>query len=64
MRQPLKAVCRVRKDHGPENFALVRRLALSMLKAEGSKGSIRGKRLIAGWNNDFMEKLLFDFARN
>lgn len=55
---------RVRKDHGPENFALVRRLALSMLKAEGSKGSIRGKRLIAGWNNDFMEKLLFDFARN
>lgn len=55
---------RVRKGHGPENFALVRRLALSMLKAEGSKGSIRGKRLIAGWNNDFMEKLLFDFARN
>ena len=55
---------RVRKDHGPENFALVRRLALSMLRAEGSKGSIRGKRLIAGWNNDFMEKLLFDFARN
>jgi predicted transposase YbfD/YdcC len=55
---------RVRKDHGPENFALVRRLALSMLKAEGSKGSIRGKRLIAGWNNDFMEKLLFDFAQN
>jgi hypothetical protein len=40
---------RVRKDHGPENFALVRRLALSMLRAEGSKGSIRGKRLIAGW---------------
>ena len=55
---------RVRKDHGPENVALVRRLALSMLKAEGSKGSIRGKRLIAGWNNDFMEKLLFDFAQN
>jgi predicted transposase YbfD/YdcC len=55
---------RVRKDHGPENFALARRLALSMLQAEGSKGSIRGKRLIAGWNNDFMEELLFDFAQN
>jgi hypothetical protein len=55
---------RVRKDHGPENVALVRRLALSMLKAEGGKGSIRGKRLVAGWNNDFMEKLLFDFAQN
>jgi predicted transposase YbfD/YdcC len=55
---------RVRKDHGPENFALLRRMAVSMLKAEGSKGSIRGKRLIAGWNNDFMEKILLDFAEN
>jgi predicted transposase YbfD/YdcC len=55
---------RVRKDHGPENLALLRRMAVSMLKAEGSKGSIRGKRLIAGWNNDFMEKVLLDFAEN
>lgn len=55
---------RVRKDHGPENFALLRRMAVSLLKAEGSKGSIRGKRLIAGWNNDFMEKVLLDFAGN
>src|SRR6516162_1141387 len=55
---------RLGKDHGPENLALLRRLAVSVLKAEGSKGSIRGKRLIAGWNNDFMEKLLFDFAQN
>jgi predicted transposase YbfD/YdcC len=55
---------RVRKDHGPENFALLRRMAVSMLKAEGSKGSLRGKRLIAGWNNDFMQKVLMDFAQN
>lgn len=55
---------RIRKDHGPENFALLRRMAVSLLKAEGSKGSIRGKRLIAGWNNDFMEKVLLNFAGN
>ena len=55
---------RVRKDHGPENLALLRRMAVSMLKAEGGKGSIRGKRLIAGWNNDFMEKVPLDFAEN
>jgi predicted transposase YbfD/YdcC len=55
---------RVRKDHGPENFALLRRLVVSVLKAEKSKGSIRGKRLIAGWNNDFLEKVLLDFAEN
>ena len=55
---------RVRKDHGPENFGLLRRMAVSMLKAEGSKGSIRGKRLTAGWNNDFLEKVFLDFAKD
>lgn len=55
---------RVRTDHGPENFALLRRMAVSMLTAEGSKGSIRGKRLIAGWNNEFLESVLREFAGN
>src|SRR5215218_9900118 len=55
---------RVRKDHAPENFGLLRRMAVSMLKAEGSKGSIRGKRLTAGWNNDFLEKVFLDFAED
>ena len=49
---------RVRKDHAPENFGLLRRMAVSMLKAEGSKGSIRGKRLIAGWNNDLRASVI------
>ena len=30
---------RHRKDHGPENIALLRRLALNLAKLEGSKGS-------------------------
>jgi predicted transposase YbfD/YdcC len=55
---------RVRKDHAPENFGLLRRMAVSMLKAEDSKGSIRGKRLTAGWDNDFLEKVLLDFAKD
>ena len=55
---------RVRKDHAPENFGLLRRMAVSMLKAEGSSGSLRGKRLIAGWNNDFLEKVVLDFAKD
>lgn len=55
---------RVRKDHGPENFALLRRIAVSAIKAEKSKGSIRGKRLVAGWDNDFLEKILLDFTEN
>jgi predicted transposase YbfD/YdcC len=53
---------RVRMDHGPENFALIRRMAVSMLQADESKGSIRGKRLTAGWNNDFLEGVLLSFS--
>jgi predicted transposase YbfD/YdcC len=32
---------RNRKDHGPENIALLRRLAPNLAKLEGSKGSIK-----------------------
>ncbi len=52
---------RVRKDHGPENFGMLRRMAVSLLKAEQSKGSIQVKRLKAGWDNDFLEKVLDAF---
>lgn len=43
---------RIRKDHGPENFATLRRNALSLLKRDKSKGSIKQKRKRAGWNNE------------
>lgn len=48
---------RIRTDHGPENFALLRRLALSLLKQKG-KGSVRSKRLRCGWNEEFLAELL------
>jgi predicted transposase YbfD/YdcC len=51
--------CRIRKEHGPENVALLRRLALSLLKREPtSKRSIRGKQLKAGWDNDYLLRVL------
>jgi len=43
---------RIRKDHGPENFASIRRAALSIIKRDTSKGSIKKKRKRAAWNND------------
>lgn len=55
---------RIRKDHGPENFGMLRRMAVLLLKAEQSKGSIQVKRLKAGWDNDFLERVLANFPRN
>lgn len=50
---------RIRMDHGPENFALVRHIALNLLQREQSfKGSIKTKRLKAGWNNAYLAKVL------
>jgi predicted transposase YbfD/YdcC len=51
--------CRVRKGNGAENLAVLRHIALNLLKHEKSrKGSIKGKRKMAGWDNDYLLKVL------
>lgn len=53
---------RIRKGNGPEISAVLRRLALSILKADTTiKDNVRGKRLIAGWNLEKMKALLLVF---
>ena len=53
--------CRIRKGHGDENFSTLRRTALSLLKKEKTaRCGIKNKRLTAGWDNDYMEKVIFD----
>jgi predicted transposase YbfD/YdcC len=50
---------RVRKHHGPESLALLRRIALNLLKQEKSlKRGIQGKRLKAAFNPDYLLKVL------
>ena len=52
---------RARKEHAPANFAALRRIALSIIKANTDKGSNRGKFKKAGWNNNFLRKLINRF---
>lgn len=51
--------CRLRKGHADVNFSSLRRTALSLLKNETSaKIGIKNKRLTAGWDENYLEKVL------
>jgi predicted transposase YbfD/YdcC len=50
---------RVRKGQAATNLATLRRLALSLVKRETTqKVGVQTKRQMAGWDNDYLEKLL------
>jgi predicted transposase YbfD/YdcC len=50
---------RVRKDHAPQNFSILRHMALNLLKLETTvKAGIKAKRLKCGWDTDYLLKVL------
>lgn len=51
--------CRIRKDNAPQNLATVRHIAINLLKQEKTqKLGIKNKRLKAGWDDSYLEKVL------
>ncbi|KAA5602186.1 ISAs1 family transposase, partial [Roseospira marina] len=49
---------RNRKDHGPENLAILRKLALNVLRRARPGISIRRKRKRCGWTNEFARTII------
>ncbi len=56
--------CRIRTGSAPEHFAVLRHIALNVLKHDTrTKRGIKPKRLKAGWDNDYLASLLFSGVR-
>jgi hypothetical protein len=50
---------RKRVGYAAQNFTLINRIALNLLKNERrTKVGVRGRRLKAGWDNGYLIKLL------
>ncbi len=49
---------RLRRSHGAENMALVRRLAFNLVRAGRGKRSIKTARTAAGWNTNVLAEIL------
>jgi predicted transposase YbfD/YdcC len=53
---------RLREGHGAENFALLRKVALALLKkAKGVKEGMECRRLAAGWNRTYLLNVLLGY---
>jgi predicted transposase YbfD/YdcC len=51
---------RTRTGHGQQNLATMRRIAINMLNQEQSrKASLKGKRQLAGWDESYLERVVF-----
>ena len=51
--------CRMRKDNSGENFAVIRHVALNLLKKDDAKMSIKSRRHRCAYDDDYLYKILF-----
>jgi len=50
--------CRVRTDHAPANFTTIKHMAHNLLRKVSSKDSLRLRRKVAAWDDDFLASLI------
>ncbi len=50
--------CRIRKKNAPANFSVMKHIACNLLRAMPGKNSMRMKRKMAGWDDDFLTAIV------
>jgi len=50
--------CRIRTDHAPANFTTLRHMAHNLIRKAPGKDSLRLKRKVAAWDDDFLASLI------
>ena len=50
--------CRVRTDHAPANFTTIKHMAINLLRNAPGKDSLRLRRKVAAWDDDFLTSLI------
>jgi predicted transposase YbfD/YdcC len=50
--------CRIRKANAPANFATIKHMASNLLRRAPGKDSLRVKRKLAAWDDDYLEALV------
>ena len=50
--------CRIRKKNAPANFATVKHMASNLLRQAPGKDSLRVKRKVAAWDDDYLAAIV------
>ncbi len=50
--------CRIRTDHAPANFTTLKHIAHNLIRKAPGKDSLRLKRKVAAWDDDFLASLI------
>jgi predicted transposase YbfD/YdcC len=50
--------CRLRTDHAPANFTTIKHMALNLIRRAPGKDSMRLKRKVAAWDDDFLASVI------
>lgn len=53
---------RLRTDHGPQNMATIKHMAMNLLRCAADKDSLKTRRKAAAWNHDYLKAIITQTA--